>query len=328
MQPDSDARQAPGGELHHQPCRRRTCALPPTSAPCAGRSAAPFHWELPITNAGGLSVAQRARGADAAGARSRSTTPASVGGSCTSGGGAIECQLGDMPGGNVRTIELELSSDVAGSHAIVAHVTADHDSESHRQRRLRARSSSKRRRTYRSRCAGPRPRRRNERFTVDFDVTQRRRGQCGNGHGEDRHPGRHHGRQRIADERHVVRAPRRASSARWRRSAADRRRAARVSLTASAAGSAALHASVSGSYFDTNNANDTADLVVAVSGAATLASQSAAAGCVRRRRVAAARSACCCSWRWHPCIAPAAGALESPLDCRHVALACLRLPQA
>jgi hypothetical protein len=34
-----------------------------------------------------------------------------------------------------------------------------------------------------------------------------------------------------------------------------------------------LHATVSGDYFDTNNANDTADLVVAVSGASSLATQ-------------------------------------------------------
>jgi hypothetical protein len=51
-----------------------------------------------------------------------------------------------------------------------------------------------------------------------------------------------------------------------------------VSLTAFAAGSATLRASVSGNYFDTNNANDTADLVVAVSGAATLVSQSSTSG--------------------------------------------------
>jgi hypothetical protein len=45
-----------------------------------------------------------------------------------------------------------------------------------------------------------------------------------------------------------------------------------VSLTASDEGSAALHATVSGDYFDTNNANDTADLVIAVSGVAANAS--------------------------------------------------------
>jgi hypothetical protein len=45
-----------------------------------------------------------------------------------------------------------------------------------------------------------------------------------------------------------------------------------LSLTASDAGTAALHAAVSGNYFDTNNANDTADLVVAVSGVAARAS--------------------------------------------------------
>jgi hypothetical protein len=46
-----------------------------------------------------------------------------------------------------------------------------------------------------------------------------------------------------------------------------------VSLTAAAEGSAELHATVSGDYFDTNNDNDTADLVVPVSAAAVLATQ-------------------------------------------------------
>ena len=51
-----------------------------------------------------------------------------------------------------------------------------------------------------------------------------------------------------------------------------------LSLTASTAGSTTLHASVFGSYFDTNNANDTADLVVAVSGVAAPVAQSPSSG--------------------------------------------------
>jgi hypothetical protein len=42
-----------------------------------------------------------------------------------------------------------------------------------------------------------------------------------------------------------------------------------VSLMASAPGSATLHAAVSGDYYDSNSANDTAELVVAVSSASS-----------------------------------------------------------
>ena len=58
-----------------------------------------------------------------------------------------------------------------------------------------------------------------------------------------------------------------------------------MSLTASGEGSAALHAVVSGNYFDTNNANDTADLVVAVSGAAVRANQPPASSASTASRI-------------------------------------------
>ncbi len=163
--------------------------------------ARPFRWELPISNSGGL---------DSRNVRAELTLPAQlsiadvgvVGGSCTSGGGAIECHLGDIPGGAVRTIELELSSEVAGSHAIVAHVTADHDAN---------RGDNDGSGTIVVEAPGGRV---GAAARADDGEGERaihrrlrshqcRRGQCGNGHGEDRHPGRHDGHQRIAERRHV-----------------------------------------------------------------------------------------------------------------------------
>ena len=90
---------------------------------------------------------------------------------------------------------------------------------------------------------------------------------------------------------------------------------------ASAEGSAALHAAVSGDYFDTNNANDTAELVVAVSSASSPRLQPPARQRRRRQCGGGGRRLdrpACCSSLWPLCIAPAVGALESPLDCRHL----------
>ena len=121
-----------------------------------------------------------------------------VGGSCTSGGGAVECELGEIAGGNVRTIELELSSDSPARTPIVAHVTADHDSDrtdndgsgtivveppADVSVTLRGPAS----------CDGEREIHRRLRRR------EHRRGQRRNRHGEDRHPGGHHGPQRLAD---------------------------------------------------------------------------------------------------------------------------------
>jgi hypothetical protein len=237
--------------------------------------ARPFRWELPISNSGGL---------DARNVRAELTLPAQisiadasvVGGSCTSGGGAIECQLGDIPGGAVRTIELELSSEVAGSYAIVAHVTAAHDAN-------RADNDGAGTIVVEApadvsvRLRGPATATANERFTIDFDLINA-----------------------AADTAETVSVKIDIPAGTTVTSAAlndgtctsaatsvkctlvplggGLTASGSVSLTASAAGSATLRASVSGSYFDTNNANDTADLVVAVSGVATLVSQSPASG--------------------------------------------------
>ncbi len=163
--------------------------------------ASPFRWELPISNSGGL---------DSRNVRAELTLPAQisiadasvVGGSCTSGGGAIECELGEIPGGAARTIELELSSEVAGSHAIVAHVTADHDanrSDNDGSGTIVVEAPAD------VSVTAARARDRDGERAIHHRLRchEYRRGQCGNGHGEDRHPGRHHGHQRVAEQRHL-----------------------------------------------------------------------------------------------------------------------------
>jgi hypothetical protein len=237
--------------------------------------ARPFRWELPISNSGGL---------DSRNVRAELTLPAQlsiadvgvVGGSCTSGGGAIECHLGDIPGGAVRTIELELSSEVAGSHAVVAHVTADHDAnrgDNHGSGTIVVEAPA----DVSVRLRGPTTATAHERFTVNFDLT--------NVAADD--VGTVTVKIDIPDGTTVTSASLNDGTCTSAATTVEctlvplgggLTASGSVSLMASAAGSATLRASVSGNYFDTNNANDTADLVVAVSGAATLVSQSTASG--------------------------------------------------
>src|SRR4030095_15202601 len=81
----------------------------------------PFLWQLYVMNAGGLAARD---------VRVELTLPSAltiaeasvVGGSCTSGGGAVKCQSGDRAGGNSRAIDLQLSSDVARTNTITANV--------------------------------------------------------------------------------------------------------------------------------------------------------------------------------------------------------------
>src|SRR4030095_9445100 len=49
------------------------------------------------------------------------------GGSCTSGAGVIQCQLGDITGGASRMVHLMLRSDALGSSSISARIVADSD---------------------------------------------------------------------------------------------------------------------------------------------------------------------------------------------------------
>ena len=88
-----------------------------------------FEWSLNITNAGGLSATD---------VRAELLVPPVMriedayvgGGTCTSGAGVIQCQLGDLPGSASRSIHLVLRSDVVGSNSISARISSVSDSAS------------------------------------------------------------------------------------------------------------------------------------------------------------------------------------------------------
>lgn len=90
--------------------------------------AKPFDWELTIRNTGGST---------AAGAAVRLlVTPAITvdeawvpGRSCTSGGGMILCDLGDIAAAGSRVVHLVLRSEVPGSNSISAQVEAQSDAD-------------------------------------------------------------------------------------------------------------------------------------------------------------------------------------------------------
>ena len=249
-------------------CRLRTCALRASWARVRRQLGTTFQWQLQITNVGGL-TARNAR-AELALPASLSILDASVvGGSCASGGGAVECELGDIAGGNVRTIELDLRSDVAGANAITAHVRADH--ESNRSDNDGAGSividapadvSVS--------LQGPASARTNQSFNVAFQVANAAADNAGTVTVEiDIPAGTTIGSASLASGSCITGADK--IECTLAPLSAGATASGSISLMASADGSAALHAAVSGDYFDTNNANDTADLVVAVSSTAPAA---------------------------------------------------------
>ena len=87
----------------------------------------PFAWQLYVMNTGGL-TARDVRVELALPAALTIVDASVVGGSCTSGGGAVQCEIGDLAGGGSRAIELQLRGDVAGTNTITAQVRADNDS--------------------------------------------------------------------------------------------------------------------------------------------------------------------------------------------------------
>jgi hypothetical protein len=86
-----------------------------------------FDWQLNVRNVGGLTTAD---------ARAEIVVPSELtileafvtGGTCTSGGGLIACELGPIAGGNSTAVQLMLRSSVAASHVISATVSASNDS--------------------------------------------------------------------------------------------------------------------------------------------------------------------------------------------------------
>jgi hypothetical protein len=110
-------------------------ALPPADisvpADLGTRRAAvgrPIEWELVVTNAGG-STATSVRADILVPPVVAIDDAFVVGGSCTSGAGVIQCQLGDVAGSTSRTVHLTLSSTVTGSSSISARVQAGVDSQ-------------------------------------------------------------------------------------------------------------------------------------------------------------------------------------------------------
>jgi hypothetical protein len=88
-----------------------------------------FQWELPVTNVGGHTSSD---------GRVEVILPSSLtlleawfpGGTCTSGGGAVDCELGSIGGGVTRTLHLTLSARDAGTHTVSARIIAAQDAKS------------------------------------------------------------------------------------------------------------------------------------------------------------------------------------------------------
>jgi hypothetical protein len=86
----------------------------------------PFEWALSVANVGGV-VARRVRAEVLVPPVVLIDDAYVIGGSCTSGAGMIFCELGDVPGGASRAVNLTLRSDALGSSSISARVISDND---------------------------------------------------------------------------------------------------------------------------------------------------------------------------------------------------------
>jgi len=91
----------------------------------AGRA---VEWELPVTNLGGR-ASQQSHVEVLIPASLNATDVWVSGGSCTSGAGAISCDLGDVPGGSSRSLHLTLSGDALGSNSISAQISSASDAD-------------------------------------------------------------------------------------------------------------------------------------------------------------------------------------------------------
>jgi metallopeptidase family M12-like protein/uncharacterized protein DUF11 len=234
-----------------------------------------FSWQLFATNVGGL-TARNVRAELTLASALTIVDAGIVGGSCTSGGGAVQCEIGDLAGGETRAIQLVLSSDTVGSNTIAAAVTADNDG-TRRDNDASGEIVIEAPADVSVTLQGPATALANESFTVGFQVANIAADNAGAVTVQiDIPAGTTVGSVSLANGSCTSGAtqiectlsplgPGIAASG-------------SVSLMASAPGSAALHAKVSGDYYDSNTANDTADLVVAVSSASSPATAEPPAG--------------------------------------------------
>jgi hypothetical protein len=190
-----------------------------------------------------------------------------VGGSCTSGGGAVQCEVGDVAGGATTAIQLMLSSDVAGSNTIAAEVTADNDG-SRKDNDASGEIVIESPADVSVTLHGPATATANQSFDVGFQLANVAADNAG--------------AVTVQIDIPAGTSVGSASLANGSCTTGDTQIectlsplgpgisvSGSVSLMASVPGSAALHATVSGDYYDSNAANDTADLVVAVSSASS-----------------------------------------------------------
>jgi hypothetical protein len=240
--------------------------IPDSLGSLRGPLGTPFAWQMYVMNAGGL-TARDVRVELALPADLTVVDASVIGGSCTSGGGAVQCEIGDVAGGSSRAIDLQLRGDAAGTNTITAQVLAANDSN----RRDNEGSGTvviEAPADVSVTLQGPTTATANKTFTVGFQVANSAADNAGTVTVQiDIPTGTAVGSASLANGTCTTAAtqiectlaplgPGIAASG-------------SVSLMATAAGSATLRAAVSGDYYDSNRANDTAELVVAVSSAAS-----------------------------------------------------------
>lgn len=243
--------------------------IPDSLGSLRGPLGTPFAWQMYVMNAGGL-TARDVRVELALPADLTIIDASVIGGSCTSGGGAVQCELGDLAGGSSRAIDLQLRGDAAGTNTITAQVSADNDSN----RRDNEGSGSviiEAPADVSVTLQGPTTATANKAFTVGFQITNSAADNAGTVTVQiDIPAGTTVGSASLvngtcttgAAQIECTLAPLGPGIA-----------SGSVSLMASAPGSATLRAAVSGDYYDSNSANDTAELVVAVSSASSPATE-------------------------------------------------------
>jgi hypothetical protein len=225
-----------------------------------------FSWQLLVTNVGGL-TARDVRVELTLTSALTIVDAGVVGGSCTSGGGAVQCEVGDVAGGATTAIQLMLSSDVAGSNTIAAEVTADNDG-SRKDNDASGEIVIESPADVSVTLHGPATAMANQSFDVGFQLANVAADNAG--------------AVTVQIDIPAGTSVGSASLANGSCTTGDTQIectlsplgpgisvSGSVSLMASVPGSAALHATVSGDYYDSNAANDTADLVVAVSSASS-----------------------------------------------------------
>ena len=226
----------------------------------------PFPWQLFVTNVGGL-TARDVRVELTLASALRIVDAGVVGGSCTSGGGAIQCEVGDLAGGGTTAIQLVLSGDAAGTNTIAAEVTADNDG-TRRDNDASGVIVIEAPADVAVTLHGPATALANETFTVGFQVANVAADDAGAVTVQiDIPAGTSVRSASLADGSCTTGATQIECTLAPLGPGIEA--SGSVSLLASAPGSAALHAKVSGDYYDSNTANDTADLVVSVSSASS-----------------------------------------------------------